>query len=113
MIFKLDGQQLKSKVSSVLLDQLRAHARHRIMLLELTGVIDAGDEDGHLEQIQNLVACFDRVIVQTLENYNHMLDVGEIRNVLFLPCSLEPDLRQSRVLNMTLGLRHDRQRLKN
>ena len=113
LIFKLDGQQLKSKVSSVLLDQLRAHARHRIMLLELTGVIDAGDEDAHLEQIQNLVACFDRVIVQTLENYNHMLDVGEIRNVLFLPCTLEPDLRQSRVLNMTLGLRHDRQRLKN
>jgi len=112
LIFKLDGRQLKHTVSSNLLDQLRAHAQHTIILLELTDVIDAGDEDAHLEQLQAFLTCFDRVIVQTLENYNHMLAVGEIRNALFLPCAVDQEIRKSRVLNMIRGLRHDRQRLK-
>lgn len=118
LLFKFEGHlvnQITSHMQGAILDKLRMLQPRTILLLELTGAIEANARYTHLGTIQVFLKSFDRVIVQSLEDYNHILGTGNIRNVVFLPRLSEhasgQKIRHQRIKNMILGLKHDRQRL--
>jgi hypothetical protein len=118
LLFKFEDRlvnQITSNMQGAILDKLRMLQPHAILLLELTGAIEADARYPHLGTTQVFLKSFDRVIVQSLEDYNHILGTGNIRNVVFLPLLSEhasgQKIRHQRIKNMILGLKHDRQRL--
>lgn len=113
LIFKLDARLLSADISEALLNNLSKLKQRVILLLELTPDIDSTNLKESFIFMRAFLKCFDRVCVQTLEDFNLMLGSGEIRNVIFLASATGDATasasRDSRIKNMIRGLKHDRQ----
>lgn len=115
LILQTDLEHIAHSISVELIHTIRSLAHDNILILEIIGTNDS-DDDTDLrnvkrEMIQVFLNGFDRVIVQSLEDYNQMLGIGEIRNVVFLPLSISQELREMRIQNMLIGLKYDRKRI--
>lgn len=117
LIFKLNGHQMLSFISDEILNKLCSLKQQVIILLELTDTSELNPDSSNYLSTQSFIKTFDRVIVDTLDDFNKMLSSGEIRNVVFIPRL--PDelptekIKDHRLRNMIIGLKYDRQQLKN
>ena len=116
LIFRMDTRLITPDLSEALLNSLSNLRQRVVLLLELSPNIISENLDASYTPVRNFLKSFDRILVQTLEDFNLMLGSGEIKNVIFLSHisndSRSKESRDSGFNNMIRGLKYDRHWLK-